>query len=99
MWQHNYYNDGSALIYYLDNFPIIEISENFLKIKRYKRYLAQVVPKDENKKLTFSDIVQKDYVNQMLDNELTDDDLDVLKFKSLLKARELGWDVDISNLK
>lgn len=99
MWQYYYGEDESSLIYYLNEMPIIEISENYFKLIHLNNFVAHIVPKDESKKSSYSDVTKKIRANEILDNELTDDDLDVLKFKSLLKAKEMGWDVDISNLK
>ena len=92
MWQYDYYGGDTSLIYYLDNNPIIQIDENIFKLHHLKRYVAQIVPKEEFSKERFS----RYQTYEIKDNELTDDDLDVLKFKSLLKAKEFGWGVDIT---
>ena len=47
MWQYSYYSDSSSLVYYLEDNPIIEIEENIFKLKHLKKFVAQVVPKEE----------------------------------------------------
>lgn len=94
MWQYSYYSDSSSLVYYLEDNPIIEIEENIFKLKHLKKFVAQVVPKEEFDKKKFTRHESYD----LLDNELTDDDLEVLKFKSLLIAKELGWDVNVTDV-
>jgi len=95
MWQYDYYGEGVSLIYYLNNNPIIEIEENVFKLKYLKRFVAQVVPKEENNKERFAR--HQNY--NLMSNELTEDDLELLKFKSLLKAKEYGWDVNLTDIK
>ena len=95
MWQHDYYGEGVSLIYYLDNNPIIEIEENVFKLKYLKKFIAQIVPREEVDKERFT----RYQSYQLMNNQLTEDDLEILKFKSLLKAKEYGWNVNLTDIK
>lgn len=95
MWQHDYYGEGVSLIYYLDNNPIIEIEENVFKLKHLKKFIAQIVPREEVDKERFT----RHQSYHLMNNQLTEDDLETLKFKSLLKAKEYGWDVKLTDIK
>jgi hypothetical protein len=53
------------------------------------------VPKEESNKERFTR--HQNY--NLMSNELTEDDLELLKFKSLLKAKEYGWDVKLTDIK
>ena len=95
MWQYDYYGEGVSLIYYLDNNPIIEIEENVFKLKYLKKFIAQIVPREDVDKERFT----RYQSYQLMNNQLTEDDLENLKYKSLLRAKEYGWDVNLTDIK
>ena len=85
MWQYDYYGEGVSLIYYLDNNPIIEIEENVFKLKYLKKFIAQIVPREEVDKERFT----RYQSYQLMNNQLTEDDLEIFKVQIFIESKRI----------
>lgn len=86
MWNWENFGASVSLVYSIDDDDVIYINNNDDDTSNCQ-YIALIFSKDTN------EIGHKFY------SELFDNDLDVLKFKCLLLAKEYGWDVNIAGVK
>ena len=82
MWNWEDFGASVSLVYSIKDDDVVYISSND-DCSNDSEYIALIFSKDTN------EFGHKFY------SELFDNDLDVLKFKCLLKAREYGWDINI----
>jgi hypothetical protein len=87
MWEYETYANESCIVFRMKDSTGIETN------------VIEIVPYVYKGSRLRSIIVSNSLDNDFFYEEIFGHDLDVLKFKSLIKANELGWEVDLTKYK